>query len=223
MDPGKDFDNCLASIANGGVNCMKIFRLIILLVLFTTQGVSAKTLLVLGDSLSAAYNMQTEQGWVALLQKRLANTHPEVQVINSSVSGETTSGGLTRLPNLLDRHQPDYIVLELAANDGLRGTPLKIIEKNIAKMIQLSKQTATQVTLVGVRLPTNYGPRYTQQFFDIFERLASSENTYRVPFLMENVALLPDLMQGDRLHPNAKAQPIILENVWPAIEKMLNK
>ncbi|NQZ32480.1 MAG: arylesterase [Oceanospirillaceae bacterium] len=202
---------------------MKIFRLIILLVLFTTQGVSAKTLLVLGDSLSAAYNMQTEQGWVALLQKRLANTHPEVQVINSSVSGETTSGGLTRLPNLLDRHQPDYIVLELAANDGLRGTPLKIIEKNIAKMIQLSKQTATQVTLVGVRLPTNYGPRYTQQFFDIFERLASSENTYRVPFLMENVALLPDLMQGDRLHPNAKAQPIILENVWPAIEKMLNK
>lgn len=194
-----------------------------MLVLFTTQGVSAKTLLVLGDSLSAAYNMQTEQGWVALLQKRLANTHPEVQVINSSVSGETTSGGLTRLPNLLDRHQPDYIVLELAANDGLRGTPLKIIEKNIAKMIQLSKQTATQVTLVGVRLPTNYGPRYTQQFFDIFERLASSENTYRVPFLMENVALLPDLMQGDRLHPNAKAQPIILENVWPAIEKMLNK
>lgn len=194
-----------------------------MLVLFTTQGVSAKTLLVLGDSLSAAYNMQTEQGWVALMQQRLANTHPNIQVINSSISGETTSGGLTRLPKLLDRHQPDYIVLELAANDGLRGTPLKIIEKNILKMIQLSKQTASAVTLVGVRLPTNYGPRYTQKFFDIFERLATSESTYRVPFLMEKVALVPELMQQDRLHPSAKAQPIILENVWPAIEKMLNQ
>lgn len=223
VELGKDFDNRCASIANGGTDCMKIFRLLVLLALFITQGASAKTLLVLGDSLSAAYNMQTAQGWVALLEQRLKNTHPDIQVINSSISGETTSGGLTRLPKLLNRHQPDYIVLELAANDGLRGTPLNIIEKNLQKMIQLAKQSAAKVTLLGVRLPSNYGPRYTQKFFDIFEKLSISEAVYRVPFMMDKIALKPALMQADRLHPSIEAQPIILDNIWPVIDEMLSQ
>ncbi|OUS39607.1 arylesterase ['Osedax' symbiont bacterium Rs2_46_30_T18] len=200
---------------------MKIIRLLILLVLFTTQSVSAKTLLVLGDSLSAAYNMQQQQGWVALMAERIKQRYPGVAVINASISGETTSGGLTRLPALIDRHQPDYIVLELAANDGLRGTPLKIIKQNIQQLISLAKQAEAKVTLVGVRLPSNYGPRYTEKFFNIFEQLAEREQVYRVPFLMQDVALHPELMQADRLHPNAAAQTIILENVWGSIAQML--
>jgi len=200
---------------------MKIIRLLILLVFFTTQSVSAKTLLVLGDSLSAAYNMQQQQGWVALMAERIKQRYPGVAVINASISGETTSGGLTRLPALIDRHQPDYIVLELAANDGLRGTPLKIIKQNIQQLISLAKQAEAKVTLVGVRLPSNYGPRYTEKFFNIFEQLAEREQVYRVPFLMQDVALHPELMQADRLHPNAAAQTIILENVWGSIAQML--
>jgi len=192
-------------------------------VLFTTQSVSAKTLLVLGDSLSAAYNMQQQQGWVALMAERIKQRYPGVAVINASISGETTSGGLTRLPALIDRHQPDYIVLELAANDGLRGTPLKIIKQNIQQLISLAKQAEAKVTLVGVRLPSNYGPRYTEKFFNIFEQLAEREQVYRVPFLMQDVALHPELMQADRLHPNAAAQTIILENVWGSIAQMLGE
>lgn len=191
--------------------------------LFTTQSVSAKTLLVLGDSLSAAYNMQQQQGWVALMAERIKQRYPGVAVINASISGETTSGGLTRLPALIDRHQPDYIVLELAANDGLRGTPLKIIKQNIQELISLAKQAEAKVTLVGVRLPSNYGPRYTEKFFNIFEQLAEREQVYRVPFLMQDVALHPELMQADRLHPNAAAQTIILENVWGSIAQMLGE
>jgi len=191
------------------------------MMLFSAQGAGAKTLLVFGDSLSAAYNMAPELGWVSLLEKRLQIQFPEIQVINSSISGETTSGGLSRLPKLLDRHQPDYIVLELAANDGLYGIPLNIIEVNILKLIQLSKNADARVILVGVRLPPNYGPRYTRRFFNMFEALADSEQVERVPFLMDKVALKPELMQADRLHPNAKAQPIILENVWPSVERVM--
>ena len=191
------------------------------MMLFSAQGAVAKTLLVFGDSLSAAYNMAPELGWVSLLEKRLQIQFPEIQVINSSISGETTSGGLSRLPKLLDRHQPDYIVLELAANDGLYGIPLNIIEVNILKLIQLSKNADARVILVGVRLPPNYGPRYTRRFFNMFEALADSEQVERVPFLMDKVALKPELMQADRLHPNAKAQPIILENVWPSVERVM--
>jgi len=200
---------------------MKIIRLLVLMMLFSAQGAGAKTLLVFGDSLSAAYNMAPELGWVSLLEKRLQIQFPEIQVINSSISGETTSGGLSRLPKLLDRHQPDYIVLELAANDGLYGIPLNIIEVNILKLIQLSKNADARVILVGVRLPPNYGPRYTRRFFNMFEALADSEQVERVPFLMDKVALKPELMQADRLHPNAKAQPIILENVWPSVERVM--
>ena len=193
-----------------------------MLIVFITHSAWAKNLLVLGDSLSAAYNMQPAQGWVALMAAKVAKSHPDIKVINASMSGETTSGGLTRLPALIDRHQPDYIVLELAANDGLRGLPLKQIEKNIGELITISQAANAKVLLVGVRLPTNYGPRYTQKFFNLFESLATKYQTFRVPFLMENVALEPSLMQADRLHPNDKAQPIILENVLPQLTAMLN-
>jgi len=188
----------------------------------TTNNVSAKNLLVLGDSLSAAYNMQTEQGWVALMQQNLTKTHPDINVVNASISGETTSGGLTRLPELINRHQPEYIVLELAANDGLRGTPVKSIKSNLEKLITISKQANAKILLVGVRLPPNYGPRYTTNFFNVFAALAEQYDTFRVPFLMDKVALNSALMQADRLHPNAKAQPTILENVMPHLLEMIN-
>lgn len=178
---------------------------------------------MLGDSLSAAYNMQTEQGWVALMAKKLLPTYPDLKIVNASISGETTSGGLTRLPKLIDRHQPDYIVLQLAANDGLRGTPLKIIKKNVSKLIKLSQDAGAKALLVGVRLPSNYGPRYTKRFFDTFSELSAEYQTFRVPFLMDKIALNPSLMQADRLHPNAQAQPIILENVWPQLMSMLQE
>ena len=166
--------------------------------------------------------MQTERGSVALMAKKLSPTYPDLKVVNASISGETTSGGLTRLPKLIDRHQPDYIVLELAANDGLRGIPLKVMKKNLNALIELSQKAGAEVLLVGVRLPPNYGPRYTKRFFESFEELATQYDINRVPFLMENVALNPDLMQGDRLHPNAKAQTIILDNVWPFLQETLN-
>lgn len=187
-----------------------------------TNNVNAKTLLVLGDSLSAAYNMQTAQGWVALMQQDLAKTHPEINVVNASISGETTSGGLTRLPELINRHQPEYIVLELAANDGLRGTPIHLIKNNLEKLITISEQANAKTLVVGVRLPPNYGPRYTTNFFNIFAALAEQHDTFRVPFLMDKVALNSELMQADRLHPNADAQPTILANVLPYVLEMLN-
>jgi len=195
----------------------------VVLLVFSTQSAAAKTLLVLGDSLSAAYNMQPQQGWVALMAERIALQHPAVKVVNASISGETTSGGLTRLPELLDRHQPDYIVLELAANDGLRGMPLQIIKKNLKQLIGLSKQVPAQVLILGVRLPTNYGPRYTEQFFRLFAELAQQQSISIVPFFMQGIALQSALMQADGLHPNARAQPFILENVWPAVNEMLEK
>lgn len=183
---------------------------------------SAKTLLVLGDSLSAAYGIEQQQGWVALLEKRLGIEYPDITVVNASISGETTSGGLTRLPKLLDRHQPAYIVLELAANDGLRGTSLAVIKHNLGQLITLSQKAGAKVLVVGIRLPPNYGPRYTEKFFNLFELMATQYGTYRAPFLMENVALEPSLIQSDRLHPTAEAQPILLENVWPDLKKMLD-
>ncbi len=157
------------------------------------------------------------------MAERIALQHPDVKVVNASISGETTSGGLTRLPELLDRHQPDYIVLELAANDGLRGTPLQIIKKNLDQLIDLSKQVPAQVLMLGVRLPTNYGPRYTEQFFRQFAELALQQNISIVPFFMQGIALQSALMQADGLHPNALAQPLILENVWPAVNEMLER
>lgn len=202
---------------------MRRFAYLIFLTLisFTTLNASAKGVLVLGDSLAAGYGLEAGEGWVDLLQLRLDEKGHEVELINASVSGETTAGGLARLPDLLELHQPTKVLLELGANDGLRGTPLPIIESNLNKLIELSQNSGAQVIILGNRLPPNYGPRYTQQFFSIFSKVAQDYELALVPFLLDKVATDWDLMQSDGLHPNAKAQPIMLETVWSVLEPEL--
>jgi acyl-CoA thioesterase-1 len=182
---------------------------------------SAQTLLVLGDSLSAAYRLKPEEGWVALLQNRLVEQGSDIKVVNASISGETTQGGLTRLPELLNRHQPNWIVLELGANDGLRATPIPRIEQNLRALIDQSQEAGAEPIIVGIKLPPNYGPRYTRRFFGLYESLAQEYELARVPFLLEDVALKPELMQSDGLHPTAEAQPIVLEQVWPTLSSVM--
>ena len=182
---------------------------------------SAQTLLVLGDSLSAAYRLKPEEGWVALLQNRLVEQGSDIKVVNASISGETTQGGLTRLPELLNRHQPNWIVLELGANDGLRATPIPRIEQNLRALIDQSQEAGAEPIIVGIQLPPNYGPRYTRRFFGPYESLAQEYELARVPFLLEDVALKPELMQSDGLHPTAEAQPIVLEQVWPTLSSVM--
>ncbi len=182
----------------------------------------ANTLLVFGDSLSAAYNLRQQQGWVSLLSQQLNRSHPDVNVVNASISGETTQGGLSRLPKLLETHQPKWVVLELGANDGLRGYPLNQMKQNLAHMIDQSQQTGAKVLLVGNHLPSNYGRTYTTQFFNVYSELAKEYQLAYVPFMLENVALDSTLMQNDGLHPNADGQPVVLENIAPTLLPLLN-
>lgn len=181
----------------------------------------AETVLVLGDSLSAAYRMPVEQGWVSLLQQRLVSDMPGYQVVNASISGETSQGGLSRLPGLLQQHRPDLVVIELGANDGLRGTPPARLRQNLRTLIELSQQAGAQVMLLGIRLPPNYGPAYNAQFEVIFSELSAEMKVGLVPFFMARVALKPALMQSDGLHPNARAQPVLLDTVWPRLQPIL--
>ncbi len=179
------------------------------------------TILVMGDSLSAAYNIPTSSGWASLLEKRL-NEQSNWQLVNASISGETTQGGLTRLPDLLRQHQPDLVLLELGANDGLRGLPPSLISNNLEKMVKLSELSGAKVMLIGILLPPNYGPAYLAQFENIYPNLAKEHQLPLVPFLLEGVADKPDLMQEDELHPTAAAQPKILETVWLELKNLLN-
>jgi len=175
----------------------------------------------LGDSLSAAHGLRAEQGWVALLQKRLQTQGYEYETVNASASGETTSGGLARLPRALQLHRPAILVLELGANDGLRGLPLKATRDNLSSMIQLGQQAGARVLLIGIRLPPNYGPRYGNEFAAMYQQLATSYHLSWVPFLLESVALNPHLMQPDGLHPTAEGEPPVLDTVWRALQPML--
>ncbi|MDP2524265.1 arylesterase [Neptunomonas phycophila] len=204
---------------------MSYFRLVMLslalIPMLAWNNASAQTLLVLGDSLSAAYRLKPEEGWVALLQNRLVEQGADIKVVNASISGETTQGGLTRLPELLNRHQPNWIVLELGANDGLRATPIPRIEQNLRALIDQSQEAGAEPIIVGIQLPPNYGPRYTRRFFGLYESLAQEYELARVPFLLEDVALKPELMQSDGLHPTAEAQPIVLEQVWPTLSSVM--
>ena len=177
----------------------------------------AKTVLVLGDSLSAAYGMQLDQGWVALLRQKL----PEHQIVNASISGETSDGGVNRLPALLRQHQPAIVIIELGGNDGLRGFQINRIRDNLATLVQNSQQAGAQVLLIGMRIPPNYGPRYTTQFHDNYTQIAQRFDTELLPFLLDGIATEPALMQEDGIHPNASAQPKLLQNVWPYLEPML--
>lgn len=204
----------------------RFFGLSILLFFFSAQAVNAQTrLLVLGDSLSAAYGLPTEQGWVPLLQQKLDAQTKEIGepilVVNASLSGETTSGGLQRLPALLKQHSPRYVMIELGANDALRGQNLQITQRNLARMIEQSQQAGAKVWLLGIRLPTNYGPAYDAALGRVYSRLAEQYQVPLDPFFLEEVALDPDLMQDDALHPNAQAQPLILNRVWRLIENTL--
>ncbi len=191
------------------------------MLLMWVSPLQAKTLLVLGDSLSAAYGIPADQGWVHLLEQELKQRQWADRVINASISGETSSGGLQRLPRLLSDYQPDLVVLELGANDGLRGTPLGIMEQNLRQIVELSRQSGADVMLVGIRIPPNYGPQYTQRFYSIYTDLAKEYQLPLVPFLLERVALKPQFMQSDGLHPTAAAQPILLQTVWPHLAPLL--
>ena len=182
---------------------------------------ASKTLLVLGDSISAEYGLPRGEGWVARLQQRCEQQKMAITVINASISGETTSGGKTRLPALLAQHHPDIVLIELGGNDGLRGLALSDTTANFRNMISAAQQSKAQVILVGMRLPPNFGRTYTEQFFAQYAGLASQYQTALVPFLLDGVAEKPELFQADRIHPNTTAQNLLLDNVWPHLQPLL--
>jgi acyl-CoA thioesterase-1 len=202
----------------------KAFRLIaaLTLVLFSTCAYSAsKSVLVLGDSLSAEYGIMRGTGWVTLLEKRLKDENIDAHIINASISGETTSGGKARLPALLRQHKPSIVVIELGGNDGLRGLPLAAMETNLRAMIEEAQKAKARVLLVGMQIPPNYGRDYTERFSSLYGKLSREAKTALVPFLLEGVANRPDLFQADRIHPSAEAQQIILNNMWPHLKQLL--
>jgi acyl-CoA thioesterase-1 len=178
------------------------------------------TILVMGDSLSAGYGIKVQEGWVNLLQKELAQKS-QVKIVNASVSGETSGGGLARLPALLTQHKPKIVIIELGGNDGLRGQPLKGMQENLQTMITLSQTSGAKILLVGMQIPTNYGLRYTTQFKATYPTLAEKNKTALVPFLLEGVATHSELIQNDGIHPTAAAQPIIVKNVLPLLLPIL--
>jgi len=180
-----------------------------------------KTVLVLGDSLSAAHNIAAEQGWVHLLEVRLGKMVPPWQVVNASISGETSLSGRHRLPALLATYRPRVVVLELGANDGLRGLPLAQLRDNLAAMVSAAQATGAKVLLLGIELPVNYGPQYRDGLRAVYADLARQKHAALVPFLLEGVALDPARMQDDGLHPNAAGEPAVLGNVWPALQPLL--
>ena len=175
-------------------------------------------MLVLGDSLSAAYHIPPEAGWVALLAQRLEKTAPPRAVINASISGETSAGGLQRLPDLLAKHRPGLCVVELGANDGLRGLPLEEIRGNVAKIVSACRDAGAKTLLLGIELPVNYGTQYRTGLRELYRDVARDFNVPLVPFLLAGVADKPELMQEDGLHPTAAAEPQVLDNVWPVLQ-----
>jgi acyl-CoA thioesterase I len=182
-----------------------------------------QTVIVFGDSLSAAYGIPQHEGWVALLQQRITQQKINYQVINASISGETTIGGLSRFANMLKLQKPNIVLIELGGNDGLRGLSAVETYNNLEAMIQQAKKYKAKVLLIGMKIPPNYGIKYSQQFSENYQILANKHNVNLVPFLLEGVAGNPDLIQADGLHPTVAAQPKILENVWPILIKMLKK
>ncbi len=196
-------------------------RWIGLALLLLAAPLRAEVWLVVGDSISAAFGLDTAQGWVALLQKRLDQQGRSIQVVNASISGDTSAGGLARLPALLAKHRPALVMIELGGNDGLRGTPLTQLQQNLADMISASQTSGAQVLLLGMRLPPNYGKRYTEGFAGVYEQLAATHQVPLLPFFLEGVGGVPGLMQADGIHPTADAQPRLLDNLWPLLEARL--
>ena len=202
----------------------RLFALFVLMVACASAEADAPVILVFGDSISAGYGLgSVEQGWVELLKMRLKTQGYGYQVVNASVSGETTAGGLARLPRALGVHHPRIVVLELGGNDGLRALPIPQLRANLKQMVDLAEAAGAKVLLLGMRMPPNYGPDYTEQFRLSFSQLASDGKLPLVPFLLKDIALVPKLMQGDDIHPNEQGQPILLENVWPMLMPLLRK
>jgi acyl-CoA thioesterase-1 len=195
--------------------------LALLLPLRASAAAAPRTILLLGDSLAAAHNIELHAAWPALLENRLADMRPAYRLINASISGETTSSGQARLPGLLKQYRPALVILELGANDGLRGLPLAEISANLAAMIAQCRDAGAKVLLLGIELPVNYGPRYRTGLRGIYADLARQDHAALLPFLLQGIALDPSLMQSDGLHPVAAAQPRVLDNVWAALAPMI--
>jgi acyl-CoA thioesterase I len=202
----------------------RLFALAVLMLASASAQAEAPVILVFGDSISAGYGLaHVEQGWVELLKTRLSAQGYGYQVVNASVSGETTAGGLARLPRALELHHPQIVVLELGGNDGLRALPIAQMRSNLTRMADLASAAGAKVLLLGMRMPPNYGPQYTEQFSMVFSDLAREKKLPLVPFLLTDIALSPTLLQGDDIHPNAAGQPILVENVWPTLKSLLKK
>lgn len=178
-------------------------------------------ILVMGDSLSAAYGLAKEQGWVTLMEGRLAQKFPKCSVVNASVSGETTAGGKTRLPALLKTHQPSHMILELGANDGLRGLPVQAMHDNLTAMTVMARRATAQTILVGMQIPPNYGQNYSKKFAETFTQISRKQKVPLVPFMLEGFADNPKAFQADGIHPNAEFQAKILDNLWPTVSSTL--
>lgn len=189
--------------------------------LLWAQGAMAGTLLVLGDSISAAFGLDTRQGWVSLLEQRLAAEGFDYQVVNASVSGDTSAGGLARLPTLLAEHRPQLVIVELGGNDGLRGQPPAQLQQNLAAIIQGARESGARVLLLGMQLPPNYGARYNALFSQVYADVAGAAQVPLLGFFLDGVGGVPALMQGDGIHPNAAAQPRLLDNLWPQLKPLL--
>ncbi len=190
------------------------------------RGAARAKILVLGDSLSAEYGLRRGSGWVALLKQRLEREGVKAEVVNASISGETTSGGRSRLPALLQQHRPTHVVIELGSNDALRGLPLEMTRSNLEAMVLAAQEAGAQVLLVGLRMPPNYGRKYGEEFVGLFREVARERKTELVPFFLQGIADVPGAerwFQPDRLHPNESAQERLLENVWPVLERMLKR
>ncbi|PSF11649.1 arylesterase [Marinobacter shengliensis] len=200
---------------------VRSFTLAALMLLSLSALASQNTLLVVGDSLSAAYGVPSETAWVQLLRDRLDEQGLNWNVVNASISGETTDGGLRRLPELLQKNQPDVVIIELGGNDGLRGFPPNVIESNLADMIEQVRDVGAIPVLVGMQIPPNYGQRYTRLFADIFPNLSDRYDTPLVPFFLEGIYNEDGLMQEDGIHPTEAAQPVLLDNLWPQLEPLI--
>lgn len=185
------------------------------------QNAAAGTILIVGDSISAGFGLDTRLGWVSLLEQRLEREGHDDRVVNASISGDTSAGGQARLPALLTEHKPDVVIVELGGNDGLRGQPPAQLQQNLAAMIDTAKTAGAKVLLLGMQLPPNYGPRYTEAFAGVYTQLADEKQIALVPFFLEGVGGHPELMQADGLHPAAAGQKRLLDNVWPALKPLL--
>jgi acyl-CoA thioesterase I len=202
----------------------RLFVLLVLGLAGFSAGAETPAILVFGDSISAGYGLaHVETGWVEMLRTKLKSEGYGYQVVNASVSGETTAGGVARLPRALSLHHPQIAIIELGGNDGLRALPIAQMRANLKQMVDLATAAGAKVLLLGMRIPPNYGPEYTEQFRTTFTDVAQQDKVPVVPFLLEGIALTPDLIQGDGIHPNELGQPILLANVWSTLKPLLKK